>query len=383
MAELGYFLSSEELGPNEMVASARRGEEAGFHSILLSDHYHPWTDRQGESPFVWAVIGAIASATKLRVTTGVTCPTVRIHPAVVAQAAATASLLLEGRFRLGIGSGEALNEHILGGHWPPATTRLEMLKEATEIMRALWSGGVVTHHGAHFTVEGARLYSRSDHPPPVLVSGFGPRSTALAAAIGDGYVNVAPDRELLQAYRRARGKGPAIAAMKVCWSEDESKAIALAHELWRVTGVQGELNQLLPMPAHFEQAARLVTESMVADKIPCGPDPERHAASICAYFEAGYDEVYVAQVGPGGPGHLRRPRGLPSVLLRRGASSYRGLTHDRRSMGVRRRRRQPPRRRRRRGGGARLGSRAAAPPRRCGRVGSRTRGTHEECVDLP
>jgi G6PDH family F420-dependent oxidoreductase len=305
MTTFGYFLSSEEHDPGALVDFAQRGEAAGFSSVLLSDHFHPWTERQGQSPFVWGVIGAIASTTSLQVTTGVTCPTVRIHPAVIAQAAATSSMLLDGRFRLGVGSGEALNEHITGQRWPPAATRLEMLEEAISVIRELWRGDIVTHHGRYFTVENAKLFSRPEEPPPILVSGFGPKSTTLAAAIGDGYVNVAPEPDAVRRYRQAGGAGPAIAAVKVCFDRDDSAARKLAHDVWRSTGIPGELNQELPMPAHFEQAGALVTEDVVTNKIPCGPDPERHVAALRAYADAGYDEVYVSQVGPDQEGFLR------------------------------------------------------------------------------
>ena len=297
MTQFGYFLSSEEHGPGALVDFAQQGEAAGFSSVLVSDHFHPWTERQGQSPFVWSVIGAIASTTSLHVTTGVTCPTMRIHPAVVAHAAATSAVLLDGRFRLGVGSGEALNEHITGQHWPPASTRHEMLQEAVSVIRELWRGGVVTHYGRHFTVENAKLYTRPHSPPPILVSGFGPHATEMAAVVGDGYVNVAPERDAVARYRDAGGTGPAIAAVKVCFDRDEAAARKLAHDLWRTTGVPGELNQELPMPGHFEQAGESVTEDMVADKIPCGPDPERHVAALRAYADAGFDEVYVSQVG--------------------------------------------------------------------------------------
>ncbi len=305
MALIGYFLSSEEHGPRELVEYARLGEAAGFRSVLVSDHFHPWTDAQGESPFVWSVVGAIAASTELAITTGVTCPTTRLHPAIVAHAAATASLLSEGRFRLGVGSGEALNEHVLGDRWPQASVRLEMLEEAVEVMRALFTGELVSHHGPHYTVENARLYSRPATPPEILVSGFGDRATELAARIGDGYVNVVPDPDAVRRFRTAGGKGPAIAAAKVCWDRDESAARKLAWDRWRTTCLPGELNQELPMPSHFEQAASLVTEDMVADAVPCGPDPERHAAALCTYFEAGFDEVYVSQIGDDQEGFLR------------------------------------------------------------------------------
>jgi G6PDH family F420-dependent oxidoreductase len=304
VSEIGYFLSSEENGPKTLVDFARMGEEAGFRSVLISDHFHPWTDRQGQSPFVWSVIGAIASATRLHVTTGVTCPTVRIHPAIIAQAAATSSLLLEGRFALGVGSGENLNEHILGDRWPPADTRLEMLEESIEVMRKLWEGGWVTHHGRHYTVENARIYSCPDEPPPVYISGFGPKAVSLAASVGDGYVNTKPDPDSIKRYRESGGKGPTIANVKVCWGPDEKKALKLAHELWATSGVPGELNQELPMPGHFEQATQTVTEDMVAESIACGPDPAKHREAIGKYIDAGYDKVFVTQIGEDQAGFL-------------------------------------------------------------------------------
>lgn len=305
MSEIGYFLSSEEHGPRALTKFAQMGEAAGFRSALISDHFHPWLDRQGESPFVWSVIGAIAASTKLHVTTGVTCPTVRMHPAIVAHAAATSSLLLEGRFALGVGSGENLNEHILGDRWPPTDIRLEMLVEAVDVMRQLWGGGTVSHHGAHYAVENARIYSCPDTPPDVYVSAFGPKALDVAASIGDGLVNTSPDADSIKGYREAGGKGPTIAAVKVCWGEDESAARKLAHELWATTGVPGELNQELPMPAHFEQAASTVTEEKVAESISCGPDPEVHREALRKYVDAGFDKVYVSQIGDDQEGFLR------------------------------------------------------------------------------
>jgi G6PDH family F420-dependent oxidoreductase len=238
------------------------------------------------------------------VTTGVTCPTVRIHPAVIAQAAATSSLLLGGRFTLGLGSGEALNEHITGARWPSGDVRLDMLEEAVEVIRKLWKGEFVTHRGRHYTVEQARIYSCPATPPPVYISGFGPQAIALAARIGDGYVNVAPERDAIEKFRAEGGQGPAIGALKVCWGEDEAEARKLAHDVWKTTGVPGELNQELPLPRHFEQAADLVTEDMVAEAIACGPDPEVHAKAVEQHLEAGYDIVYVSQIGQDQAGFL-------------------------------------------------------------------------------
>jgi G6PDH family F420-dependent oxidoreductase len=274
-------------------------EDAGFTTSWVSDHYHPWVDAQGESPFVWSVLGGIASVTdSIRVGTGVTCPTMRIHPAVIAQAAATtASMLPGGRFFFGVGSGEALNEHILGDHWPEADVRLEMLEEAVEIIRLLWQGGNVSHEGKHYVVENARLYTLPEEPPPVIVSGFGPKATELAARIGDGYVNTSPDGDLVARYRELGGTGPCLANLKVVVADDEAAGRKLALDRWPNSGLSGELAQILPSPKHFEQAAELVTEEKVASSMAIGPDPDVHVAAIEEYFEAGYDELYVQQVG--------------------------------------------------------------------------------------
>jgi G6PDH family F420-dependent oxidoreductase len=306
MPTVGVFFSCEELPANAIVAAARRAEEAGFPAAWISDHFHPWNDEQGQSPFVWSVLGAVAHATReMRWHTAVTCPTVRIHPAIIAQAAATVATMMPGRFGLGVGTGEALNEHILGDRWPPADVRLEMLEEAVEVIRLLWEGGVQDHEGVHYTVENARIYSLPEQPPPIHVSGFGPKSVALAARIGDGYMNVVPDVDLLRAYRDAGGTGTAHGGMKVCWAQDEAQARHTVHRLWPNEGLPGELAQILPTTRHFEQATQLVSEEMVAGLVPCGPDPERHVEAIQEFFDAGYDEVYVSQIGPDQEGFLR------------------------------------------------------------------------------
>ena len=304
--KIGYALSSEEMGPTDMVRWGAEAEQAGFSGIAVSDHFHPWTDRQGQSPFVWNVLGALAHATtRVGLATSVTCPTVRIHPVVCAQAAATTAKMAPGRFSFGVGSGEALNEHILGDRWPEAEVRLEMLREAVEVIRRLWTGENVSHHGEHYTVENARLYTVPDEPPPIIVSGFGPKAVGLAAEIGDGYFGTSPDGDLLASYEDAGGKGPKLALMKVCWGDDEQAARRLAHELWPTTGVPGELSQELPTPKHFEQVATLVTVDQVADSISCGPDPAVHLASVEKYRDAGYDELFVQQIGPDQDGFFR------------------------------------------------------------------------------
>lgn len=296
---IGYSISSEELGPLEMVHQARLAEEAGFHGVWVSDHFHPWNDEQGHSPFVWSVIGAIAQATsRVSVTTAVTCPTIRIHPAIVAQAAATSAVMLEGRFLLGLGSGEALNEHIVGARWPEADERLEMLEEAVQVIRALWQGGMQSHRGRHYRVENARIYDLPDTPPPILISAFGPKATDLAARIGDGFCTTAPVKDAVRSFREKAGAGKLVAGgTKVCWGPDEAKARKTAHRLWPNTALPGEMSQILPTPAHFEQASQLVSEEMMAQETPCGPDLERHVELIQSFADAGFDELYIQQIG--------------------------------------------------------------------------------------
>jgi G6PDH family F420-dependent oxidoreductase len=296
--KIGLALSCEEHAPLALVEQAKRAQAAGFHALWISDHYHPWNDEQGHSPFVWSVIGAIAMATNLPIITAVTCPTMRIHPAVIAQAAATSAILARGRFALGIGSGEALNEHIFGDAWPEADERLEMLEESIEVIRLLWQGGQQSHEGLHYRVSNARIYDLPDASPPIYVSGFGPKATKLAARCGDGYCTTTPDAELIGLYRSEGGAGPVQAGAKVCFGHDEQAARATAHRLWPNVGLPGELAQILPTPRHFEQAGELVTEDMVAETIPCGPDLDRHVDALREYEEAGVDELFVQQIGP-------------------------------------------------------------------------------------
>jgi G6PDH family F420-dependent oxidoreductase len=300
MTEIGIALSLEERTASDVVAAAARAEAAGFTTGWVSDHFHPWNDAQDESPFVWAVLGGIAAMTRtMRWQTGVTCPTVRMHPAIVAQAAATVATLMPGRFRLGVGSGEALNESVLGDRWPRASVRLEMLEEAVHVMRRLWEGGAVSHEGRHYVVEHARLYSLPERPPPVLVSGFHPGSIELAARIGDGFVTTTPDADAIAAYRAAGGRGPTQTSLKCCYGPDREACIDTAHRLWPNAALPGELAQVLPTPAHFEQATELVPRDAIAELFPCGPDPEEHVAAVQEFVDAGYDEVYVAHIGPG------------------------------------------------------------------------------------
>ena len=299
MIELGYALSSEELGPVELVENARRAEQAGFGFALISDHFHPWLDVQGQSPFVWSTIGAIAHATEsLALGTGVTCPLIRTHPAIIAHAAATSAALMPGRFFLGVGTGENLNEHVLGDGWPNHQQRLEMLEEAVAVIRELWQGDLVTHRGQHYTVDRARLYTVPEEPPPIAVAAGGPDAAELAGRIGDAFVSTAPDEELVQAFRDAGGEGkPCYGQLTVCYGEDRDETVKTAFEQWPNAGLGGELGQELAMPSHYEAACEVLTPDQVAEKVVCGPDPDEHRKAIAEFEDAGFSRVYVHQVG--------------------------------------------------------------------------------------
>jgi coenzyme F420-dependent glucose-6-phosphate dehydrogenase len=297
--ELGYTLSAEEHGPNELVANARAAEEAGFAFCSISDHFHPWVDAQGQSPFVWSVIGGVAQATeRIRLGTGVTCPTIRIHPAIVAQAAATSQAMLEGRFYLGVGTGEALNEHVTGARWPGAPERLEMLEEAIEVMRLLWQGGYQSHYGKHYTVERARIFTLPEEPPPIAVAASNPKAAELAGRVGDAFVGVAPEKELLKAFDDAGGEGkPRYGQLTVCYAESEEQARKVALEVWPNAAMGGTLGQELPTTEEYEAVAELVGEDDVAETVVCGPDPDLHLEKLREYEQAGYTHVFVHQVG--------------------------------------------------------------------------------------
>jgi G6PDH family F420-dependent oxidoreductase len=281
-------------------------EQAGFTFGTISDHFHPWTDRQGQSPFVWTVIGGIAqSTTDFQLGTGVTCPIIRTHPAIIAQAAATSAAIMPGRFFLGLGSGEALNEHILGEQWPPAETRLRMLEEAIYIIRELWRGEEWTHYGEFFTVENARIYTLPDSPPPIMIASGGSKSAQIAAE-NDGLVSTTPERELIDQFESAGGNGkPKIAHHTVCWAESEEQAVKTALEIWPTAAMQGQLNQELPLPLHFEQAAKMVREDDIAKQVVCGPDPQKHIEGLRRFEAAGFDHVSIHQVGPDQEGFMR------------------------------------------------------------------------------
>jgi coenzyme F420-dependent glucose-6-phosphate dehydrogenase len=304
--QFGLTLSAEEHDPRRLVEIARLAEDAGFDFVSISDHYHPWIDEQGHSPFVWSVLGAIAASTsEIGVGVGVTCPIMRIHPAILAQATATTSQLLPGRFTWGVGTGEALNEHILADRWPPAPKRLAMLAEAVELIRELWTGEQVTFEGDHFVVENARIYDPPAGDVPIVVSAFGPRATELAAEIGDGLWVTGPDDSGVSRWKDAGGSGPVYSQLTLCWGPDRDEAIDLVHRVWPNTGVPGQLSQDLPTPAHFEQAVEIVDRDMIAESVPCGPDVEAILQTAREALDAGITNLYFHQVGDDQEGFCR------------------------------------------------------------------------------
>jgi coenzyme F420-dependent glucose-6-phosphate dehydrogenase len=299
MAVIGYWLSSEEHKPADLVSNALRAEEVGFEHAMISDHYHPWTDKQGQGPFVWSVIGGIASVTKrLSIGTGVTCPTIRTHPAIIAQAAATAASMMEGRFFLGVGTGENLNEHIIGERWPPYAVRLEMLEEAIEVMRLLWQGGLKSHRGKYYTVDNARVYTLPEQPVPIMFAASGPKSADAAGRLADGLVATSPDKELVQNFDKAGGAGkPKHGQFTLCWAATKEEALRTAYEIWPTSGLKGPLGQELPLPQHFEAASEMVTPDDIAESTVLGPDPEPYLKRIREYEQAGFTHVYLHQIG--------------------------------------------------------------------------------------
>lgn len=305
--QIGYALSSEEHSPNDLVANARRAEELGFDFLMISDHYHPWIDAQGHSPFVWSVLGAIAHVTqRIPIGTGVTAPTVRIHPAVLAQATATVASMMPGRFLWGVGTGENLNEHILGDVWPEYEVRAEMLEEAVEVVRELWRGDNTSHYGPNYTVVNAKIYDRPPEPPPIIVAAAGPRSGELAGRIGDGLCVTSASAETVQAFRGAGGEGkPVYGEVGLCWARDEATGARTVKEIWPNAGLTGEASQELPSPKHFEELARIVTEDMLREQVPCGPDAGKVLDQIRQYAEAGIDHIYLHQIGPDQEGFFR------------------------------------------------------------------------------
>lgn len=298
--QIGYTLSSEEHPAKDLVENATYAEDAGFAFASISDHFSPWTNTQGQSPFVWTVLGALSQATnRIPIITGVTCPILRIHPVIIAQAAATTASLFDGRFLFGVGTGENLNEHVVGLGWPNINTRQGMLREAIEIIRQLWTGELTDIQGAYFRVDQAKIYSLPDKLPPILISALGPRSAILAGEIGDGLVTTSPKETVISQFRESGGEGkPVYAQATVCYDQDEASAKETAAKFWPTSAVEGQASQELPMPLHFEQAAKDVTPEKIASSIVCGPDKQRHIDQIQKYIDGGVTHVYIHQVGP-------------------------------------------------------------------------------------
>jgi G6PDH family F420-dependent oxidoreductase len=296
--EIGYWLSSEEQGPAALVANAKLAENAGFEHLLISDHIHPWVDAQGHSPFVWSVIGAIAASTsRIRLGTAVTCPLIRMHPAIVAHAAATSQALMDGRFFLSLGTGENLNEHVLGDRWPRADERLEMLDEAIDVIRALLGGDYETYRGKHYTVEQAKLYDAPKRAPAVVVAAKAENAAKLAAAKADGTMNTSPDEEVVKIFKDAGGKGPIYGKVAGAFASSEDEARKIAKERQPNTAMGGDLSTELALPRDFEAVAELVREDDLEGSVVFGDDPGKWREQIDKYRDAGFTHVALHNVG--------------------------------------------------------------------------------------
>lgn len=298
--EVGYWLSSEEHQPNDLVRNARRAEELGFSFAMISDHYHPWLDSQGHSPFIWSVLGGISQVTeRIKLGTGVTCPIMRIHPAIIAQAAATVATMMPGRFFLGIGSGENLNEHIMGKHWPAAQVRIQMMEEAVGIIRRLWQGSLTSYRGKYFTVENARIYTLPEQPPQIMIASSGPTSAQVAARVGDGLINSGLAPQVAAQFKKAGGESkPVFGRITTCWAKTEEEGRSTAYQLWRSALVQGEAKSELPLPMHFDQITSAMGAETIAKQVLCGPDAGPHIQMFKQFADAGYTHVAVHQIGP-------------------------------------------------------------------------------------
>ena len=306
MTEFGYWLSCEEHEPLDLVRNAARAEELGFSFAMISDHFHPWIEAQGQSPFVWSVLGGIAHATKrIELATGVTCPLIRTHPAIVAQAAATVGAMLPGRFTLGLGTGENLNEHVTGARWPAPDERVEMLEEAIEVIRLLWHGGEQTHRGKHYTVDHATLYTLPEHPIPIAVAAAGRKR--LSWQVARVTHSSPPSRTRKPSSSTATAAAMALGTDRSgsAGPRTRSEAKETVFRLWRHSGLGGTINQELPRPSDFDAVAQSVTVEMAVEDVPCGPDPEPVLDSIRSWERAGYDRIAIHQVGPDQTGFFR------------------------------------------------------------------------------
>jgi G6PDH family F420-dependent oxidoreductase len=304
VTNFGYTLMTEQSGPKDLVRWAVAAEQAGFDFEVSSDHYSPWLTEQGHAPYAWSVLGAVAHATeRVDLMTYVTCPTLRYHPAVIAQKAATLQLLADGRFTLGVGSGESLNEHVVGEGWPGVTTRQEMLVEAIDVIRQLHTGDLVTHHGDYFDVDSARIWDLPDEPVQIGVAVGGDKGIDRLAPLADHLIAVEPDAELITAWNDTAGAprigdgARAVGQIPICWGRDRDAAVQLAHEQFRWFGGGWSVNSDLPTPAGFAAASQFVRPEDVAESIPCGPDLDAIVEAVGAYWKAGFTDIALVQVG--------------------------------------------------------------------------------------
>jgi G6PDH family F420-dependent oxidoreductase len=306
LVKLGYFLSSEEHPPGELIAHAQLAEQAGLQFVVISDHFHPWVTKQGNSPFVWSVLGGIAQATtQIEVGTAVTCPIMRIHPALVAQAVATVAEMMPRRFFLGLGTGEYLNEHILGDAWPRYETRREMLLEAIHIIQELWKGEAYSHDGTHFTVRDARIHTLPDELPPIYIAASGAESAQMAGEVADGLISTTSGDEVVKAFKKHGGSGkPCVGSVKVCWAKTREAAKQTMQKEWPVSALSGRLHVDLPTPQHFEDAVKAMGEPEIPEDSVYGPDPDPYLKAIQSLQENGFDHIYLHQVGPDQEGFL-------------------------------------------------------------------------------
>ncbi|MBV8191708.1 MAG: TIGR03557 family F420-dependent LLM class oxidoreductase [Alphaproteobacteria bacterium] len=297
--KLGYKLMSEEHGPSELVRNAKRAEQAGFAFAAISDHFFPWIEEQGHSPFAWSVLGALAQATgQLGLMTAVTCPIMRYHPAIIAQAAATMGLLGNGRFTLGLGAGERLNEHIVGQGWPGLVERHERLGEALDIIQGLLGGSLENYRGRHFALDHAHLFDLPAAKPRVVVAAGGPDAAAIAATRADGLIATEAEAELVKTYIDKGGRGPRYAEVGLCCAESEEEGRQIAHRYFRWSLAGWPVMAELPTPHAFAAASEQTTAEAVARQISCGPSAKHHLEAIGKYIEAGFDHIILTQIGP-------------------------------------------------------------------------------------
>ncbi|GHD40699.1 LLM class F420-dependent oxidoreductase [Mycetocola manganoxydans] len=305
MTRFGYTLMTEQSGPRELVGYAVAAENQGFDFEVCSDHYSPWLTEQGHAPYAWTLLGAVAQATqRVDLATYVTCPTLRYHPAVVAQKAATLQLLSEGRFLLGLGSGENLNEHVVGAGWPSVDLRQDMLEESVHIIRELFTGNLVTWEGEHFRVDSARLWDVPDGGVPIGIAVSGSKSIERFAPLSDHFISTEPDADLVGDWKKAHGGDTAsarvIGQIPICWDPDKDRAVERAHEQFRWFAGGWAVNADLPTPAGFAGASQFVRPEDVADQIVCGPDLDEIAESVRPFIDAGFTDIALVQVGDEG-----------------------------------------------------------------------------------